>query len=168
MIQRLLGGALVFAGCAGLGFMKAGQLRKEEVLLADSVLLMNRMENELSCRVTPLPALCALAEQCKPELKRLYRLLAEELTKQMLPNVSDCMKQSLQNVTLPESVSSIHDRLGETFGYFDLDGQLRELEAVKKTAEQQLKIIQEDQKNKMKTYQTLGLCAGASLVILLV
>ncbi len=168
MIQKLLGGALVFAGCACVGFMKAGQLRTEEALLADTVRLMTRMENELSCRRTPLPKLCELAGDCRNELKILYIRLAELLSKQTLPNVTECMNMVLKHLPLPQSASMLHSRLGETLGKFDLEGQLRELEAVRKSAEQLLADVRENQKDKRKSYQTLGLCAGAALVILLV
>lgn len=168
MIQKLLGGALVFAGCAGVGFMKAIQLRREEALLSDTVLLLIRMENELSCRRTPLPKLCEMAEECRPELRSLYRALSDVLNGQTQVNVSDCMKLALKQQPLPKSVAMLHAQLGETLGKFDLEGQLRELEAVRKTAQQQLDSVRENQKDKLKSYQTLGLCAGAALVILLV
>ena len=168
MIQKLMGGVLIFAACAGVGFMKAAQLRNEELLLSDTVRLLSRMENELSCRRTPLPKLCELAQDCRIELKKLYTLLLERISSQALPDVSNCMNQAMGQVILPKSVSNLHNMLAQTLGRYDLEGQLRELEAVRKSAEQLLEDIRKTQKDKQKFYQTLGLCAGAALVILLV
>ena len=168
MTQKLIGGALVFIGCAGVGFMKARQLSSEEALLSDTVLLLNRMENELSCRRTTLSDLCELACDCKKELKHLYMELSQLLSQQTLADASACMNHALKQVNLPKSVADLHIRLGQTMGKFDMVGQLRELQVVRKSAEQQLSVIRQEQKDKRRSYQTLGLCAGAALVILLV
>jgi hypothetical protein len=57
--------------------------------------------------------------------------------------------------------------LGETLGRFDLQGQLRGLEAVKKNAEFELEQLRSNQDVRLRNYRTFSICAGAALVILL-
>ena len=56
--------------------------------------------------------------------------------------------------------------LGTTLGRFDLPGQLRGLEAAIRSAEEALRSIRDGAADRRRSYQTLGLCAGAAVAIL--
>ena len=57
--------------------------------------------------------------------------------------------------------------LGRSLGRFDLDGQLREIEFLKENVSSAFSKLTTEQDARLRSYQTLGLCAGAALAILL-
>jgi hypothetical protein len=67
---------------------------------------------------------------------------------------------------LPEQLRKCMERLGDSLGRFDLNGQIQGLGAVKKCAEFELEHLRKNQDVRLRSYQTLGLCAGAALVVL--
>jgi hypothetical protein len=58
--------------------------------------------------------------------------------------------------------------LGRSMGRFDLPGQLSALESVRSSCRRDLAQFTDSRDTRLRNYKTLGLCAGASLVILLV
>ncbi len=57
-------------------------------------------------------------------------------------------------------------QLGRCLGRYDLQGQLQGLEAVQRGCEEALTALGRDREARLRSYQTLGLCAGAALAIL--
>ena len=51
-------------------------------------------------------------------------------------------------------------------GQFDLSGQLKGFEAVNKDCLRELTDLENNRTQRTRSYQTLGLCAGAALAIL--
>ena len=58
--------------------------------------------------------------------------------------------------------------MGSSLGRFDLEGQLQGLESVRIYCREQLDELSKDRDVRLRSYQTLGLCAGAALAILFV
>ena len=56
----------------------------------------------------------------------------------------------------------------DQIGRFDLEGQLQGLESVRVYCRDQLDNLAKDRDVRLRSYQTLGLCAGAALAILFV
>ena len=57
--------------------------------------------------------------------------------------------------------------LGDSLGKYDLDGQLKGIDFVRKNCEEILAKQVQELNNCVRTYKTLGVCAGAALAILL-
>ena len=57
--------------------------------------------------------------------------------------------------------------LGSSLGRFDLSGQLKGLQSVRGECLRELESLEKNQPERLKSYQTLGMCAGAALVIIL-
>jgi len=53
-------------------------------------------------------------------------------------------------------------------GRFDLPGQLEGIQAVRKRCEESLESIRKNRNERLRSYQTLGVCAGAALAIILI
>jgi hypothetical protein len=53
-------------------------------------------------------------------------------------------------------------------GKFDIDGQINGLEAVRSLCRRMLDELTSGREVRLRNYQTLGLCAGAALVILFI
>lgn len=169
MTFKWLGAILITVGCGGCGFQMAASCRREERLLDRLAMSLSFMEWELEYRTTPLPQLCRLTgEQAGGELQRVFRSLAEELEGQIAPNAACCMEAALsQTRNLPASVRELLSDLGSGLGCFDLDGQRKELEAVRLRCLSELDTLRASRDTRMRCYQTLGLCAGAAMAILL-
>lgn len=167
--MRWIGAAMIVAGCGGCGLMMARNYRKEERYMRQLQRSLDRMISELSCHMTPLPQLLRQgADSAGGELSRLLLELAEELELQLAPDAGCCMSVVLgKHNSIPDKTADILRALGRSLGSYDLMGQLRELEALHAECDRILRELSENRENRIRSYQTLGLCAGAALAILL-
>lgn len=169
MNLKIVGAVLIIAGCSGFGFHLAAAHRREESALRQLIAALDFMECELQYRLTPLPELCrqAAANGTGP-VCAVFSTLASELEAQVSPDVSLCMNGALlNNKPLPRLANDAMVLLGKSLGRFDLEGQLKGLEAVRQTCRRNLERLGENRDVRLRSYQTLGLCAGAALAILL-
>ena len=87
-------------------------------------------------------------------------------------NASDtatCMQTALeQNPGLSVNTRETMLHLGQSIGRFDIDGQLMGLESVRQECRRRLSALENNRDVRLRSYQTLGLCAGAALAILFV
>lgn len=170
MSYKWIGAALVVLGCGGCGVSMAAEQRRQERLLHQLMFAVDYMECELQYRLTPLPELCRRASrEAAGSLRQVLRELSTALDNCASPEVSGCMKEVLQrHRELPGSIRRLLSRLGHTLGRFDLPGQLQGLASVKKACREEGRRLSENRTERMRNCQTLGLCAGAALVILFV
>lgn len=170
MIIKIFGVVLTVVGCGSVGFQIAANHRREEKALQQLIRITEYMVCELQYRMTPLPQLCRQAGRLhKQFLGRVFLDLASELESQISPDVVCCMRAVLgKNKDLPPITKRILEHLGETIGRFDLDGQLKGLNATCEECKRSLNSLSNDRDARMRSYQTLGLCAGAALAILLI
>lgn len=170
MNYKIFGAVCVIAGCGGWGFLIAAQYLRKIRLLRQLAAALDYMECELQYRATTLPVLCCqTGEQSTGKLKTLFLKLGEELEAQISPNVECCMASALEKCgDLPAVIKRLCRELGCNMGKFDLQGQLRGLDATRMECRQRLEQLQRNQEARLRSYQTLGLCAGAALVILFI
>ena len=128
------------------------------------------MECELQYRLTPLPALCRqVSAAFRTAPASVFEKLAQEMEAQVSVDVGCCMDVVLSNAkSIPPITEKILAQLGKSIGKFDLEGQLKGLEAVRQECKRNLAMLSENRENRLRSYQTLGLCAGAALAILFV
>lgn len=170
MIYKIIGAGLIIAGCGGFGFKLAANHIKEERTLRQLIGFLDFMECEMQYRLTPLPALCRqAAAEGKGSLCQLFLWLAKELEAQISPDAARCMDVALSKVTdIPKAtVESLHV-LGRSLGRYDLDGQLKGLEAVRQECRRKLEELNHNRDFRIRSYKTLGLCAGAAMAILFI
>ena len=148
----------------------AASHRREESALRQLVNALDFMECELQYRMTPLPELCRLAgRENSGSIRNVLLELARELDEQIAPDVFSCMKAALSAAQdIPDSSARALEHLGQTLGRFDLAGQLKGLEAVRSDCRRILAEMSQNKEQRLRSYQTLGFCAGAALAILLV
>lgn len=169
MIIKIFGSILVIAGCGGFGFKIAAARRKEEKTLRNLISALDFMECELQYRMSALPDLCrSTAAECSGLLQTVFSQFSVELEDQISPDVSSCMRAVLaKQAHLPKCTYEALLMLGESLGRFDMIGQLKGLEAVRAECRRKLNILSTGSDVAVRSYQTLGLCAGAAVVILL-
>lgn len=170
MIYKCIGVILVIAACGGFGCMIAAGYRKEIATLRQLISALDYMECELQYNMTPLPQLCRqTAAESKGVIRTLFYELCLELENQMSPDVEQCVTAVTANTKdIPKEAATIFTLLGSTLGRFDVEGQLRGLEATRKEARRKLDDISKNQTERTRSYKTLALCAGAAVAILLV
>ena len=167
--MRWMGALFVFLGCGSIGFSMAATHKKEEKTIQQIITAIGYMECEMQYRLTPLPLLLGQASQQISGIGReLFGALASELENQISPDVSCCMDALLcKHKDLPPRAREALSMLGQGLGRFDLQGQLKELDSVRSLCERHLKDLENNRDVRLRSYQTLGLCAGAVLAILL-
>ena len=161
---------LIIAACGGFGFALAAAHRREERTLHQLINVLDFMESELTYRLTALPELCrTAANQCTGDLKHLFEVLYKELDAQVQPEVTLCMNAALKSVPyIPSLAAGELNNLGRCLGQFDLEGQLQGIHCVRKHCEETLEAIRKNRSERLRSYQTLGICAGTALAIILV
>lgn len=167
---KWVGAICVISACGGWGFLVAAHYMQCIRLLRQLIAALDYMECELQYRNTALPELCnQTAQQCRGKISVLFSTLSRELDAQISPNVALCMRTTLEQCEdLPEQIKEMCRILGSSLGKFDLKGQLKGLEATRSACRGKLESMVANQDARMRSYQTLGLCAGAALAILFV
>lgn len=170
MFFKIIGVALVIFGCGSMGFRVAASHRQEEKALRQLISILDFMECELQYRLTPLPQLCRQTATEFPQLPgAIFAELCLEMESQVSPDIACCMAVTLEKFKqLPPITRSCIDLLGRSIGRFDLDGQLKGLESVRQDCRRNLEMLENNREVRLRSYQTLGLCAGAALAILFI
>jgi len=168
--MKIIGAVLIVAACGGFGFMVAAHHIREEKSLRQLIILLEYMECELQYRLTPLPVLCRQASsEGNTPVHKSFSMLAQELESQISPDVYRCMTAALtKSGQLPRYTHKAMLMLGHSLGRFNLEGQLKGLAFVKQQCNTELQKLCRNKDNRLRSYQTLGLCAGAAMAILLV
>ena len=169
MIWKFIGSIFVIASCAGFGFVAASEHYREVKTLKMLIDCLNYMEWELQYRMTHLPDLCKqITNRFTGVLKSIFTDLTKQLEMHSEPDVQRCMERILSSrKDVPSYTKNALYYLGRTLGKFDLDGQIKGIHSVREECNQNLEQLQENQSIRMRSYKTLGLCAGAAMAILL-
>ena len=170
MILKLMGAVMVVIGCGGMGFRIAANHRQEEKNLRTLIGILDYMECELQYRLTPLPMLCRqVAKEFPGYLGNVFLELALQMESQISSDMETCMQSVLEKKTnVPPLTMEGLLLLGKSIGRFDIDGQMKGLEAVRQDCRRKLENLSYNRDARLRSYQTLGLCAGAALSILFV
>lgn len=169
-MMKWIGAVLIVLGCGSCGFALAASHKRQEQELRQLIGALDYMQCELQYRLTPLPDLCRqTAVQVPGSLRSLFAQLAQELEDQISPDVEQCMNTAVARCgTLSDAVSRIFVNLGRTLGRFDLEGQLLGLENTRRECRRALDALSDNRDNRLRCYQTLGVCVGAALAILFI
>ena len=167
-MQKWIGALFVIIGCGSVGLAMSYAHRKEEKTLRQLINALDFMQCELQYRLTALPDLCRMtAGQCSDVLRCLFQCLACELEDQISPDVFYCMNSAIAKTpNLPPQTEASLRTLGRTLGRFDLVGQVLGLENARHNCRLTLEKLSENRDIRLRSYQTLSLCAGAALAIL--
>lgn len=168
MNLKWIGAAVILLGCGGFGFRMAASQRQQEKELRQFLSALDLLDWELRYRLSPLPELCLLvSESIQGSVGKLFHKLKQELDRQIAPDAGCCMNAAVSDAPLYSGTKQLLRTLGRTLGRFDLEGQLNGIEAVRQETVLALEKLTKDQDVRLRSYQTLGLCAGAALAILL-
>lgn len=169
MTIKLLGALLILAGACGVGLALAAYERRQALAMDELHRCLQWMSWQLRYKMPPLAELCRdAAKYSSGAVGQALLLFAEELQQQVLPDPSICMRVALGKAKkLPDQVYTRLKELGNTLGQLDLVSQIESLEAASERCSRELHQIRSGLETRKQNYQTLSLCAGAALVILL-
>ena len=170
MILKLMGTVFVVAGCGGIGFWIAVNYRREEANLWQLIGILDYMECELQYRMTPMTALCQqISKVFSGAVGNIFSELGNEMEAQVFPDLAACMSAVVANSRkLTRLTQEELLLLGRSAGRFDLEGQLKGIDAVRQDCKRQMESLSNNRDSRLRSYQTLGLCAGAALAILFI
>ena len=170
MMIRIWGAILILAGCGGFGALICISYKREEEMLRQLIQAINHMQCELQFRLTPLPDLCLQASSaCTGIINKLFIAFSDELNQQVSADVISCFLAAKQLVgKLPGRVEKALNNLSQSLGKFDAQGQLQGLESARIYCTEVLETMGNNRDTRLRSYQTLGICSGAALIILLV
>lgn len=168
MTLKLIGAIMIIGGCGGVGMSMAAAHRNEERGLQQLICALEYMRCELQYRLTPLPALCrGAAAEGNNAVTQVFLDLANTLETKTESDVFFCMKEVLERTPkLPQGVNRILLQLGAGLGKFDLQGQLEGLTFTQEACSRELNALTKDRDVRLRSYKTLGFCAGCALAIL--
>ena len=170
MMLRLIGAALIIAACGGAGSYMGIQYHREIVVLRQFQQTLEYMQQEMAYHLSPLPELCrGAAARSSGSLRKFWEQTAMEMESQIAPDAVSCMDAAANKVTsLPKYTAQALGMLGKILGCFDLEGQQKAMQPVHQFCEDKLAELEENKTQRIRNYQTLGLCAGAALAILFI
>ena len=168
---RMIGAGLVVLAAALAGFGCAASVRAQCAQLEGLCWALAYMKSEISSRLTPLPLLFSSLAQCRQ--KDIAAFFGEAGRALSVP----------PGCTVPVSfkrgfAAAPALRLGGTcvqalyglamgLGRFELESQLAAIEACRRTVEQELLIVQAQKRARCRSYETIGVCAGLALAVIL-
>lgn len=169
MDYKWIGAILIVTGCAGFGLSLSAAHRREENCLRSLMAALDYMVCELHFRAPALPELCRGAAKISGRgVGQVFSALAAELETSSAADVGHCMNIALENGDLPPKARDQLQILGTSLGRFDMEGQMKSLESVRASCRRTLDSLTADRDSRLRNYQTLSLCTGAALAILLI
>lgn len=171
MMIRVFGAALVVLGSALFGFGAARQIKRTVSQLEMLDTAMHLMECELSFVSPPLPRLMrTVSKDTQGPVSALFANYAKLLSDPSTKDTEEAMRKALEmtkRLSLPAGTVFSLLEFSQTLGRYDLPGQLSALSSARCRLSGQLERLRSEQKDRCKTYQTLSICAGLAVVILI-
>ena len=170
MFVKIIGAALIMISCGGVGIKMVWMHREEEQSLKEFIRILDFIECEMQYRVTSFPEICRQIEcTFSQKFSSFFGHLVQEIGAMHFQNVDMCFRETLEHCdNLPPLTVKNLSLLGNSICRFDLEGQITEINAVRDSCKKDLAALELNRDERFRSYQTLGLCAGAALAILFV
>lgn len=169
MIIKILGALLIVIACAFIGYQFSVSYIREISHFKDLIWALDNMERELQYRLTPLPDLCrSIFNDNGCKISQIFLKLADLLDSHTENTVFACMEIAIMAVNIQSArVNNLLLNLGKTLGKFDVSGQIKGMQTIKEESIAILNSLSLNQKEKVRSIKTIGLCAGIAIAILL-
>ena len=169
MTIQWAGALMVIVGCGTVGFSMAARYARDVSILQQLCGILNEMEWELQYHLTPLPDLCRLsASNASGVIRDVLIHLGRDLSLREHSDVKSTMESVLLRCNVPRRIQRHLINLGASLGRYDLHGQIRGLRSVKSLCRKELNDLEKERYERVRGYQTLALCAGAAIAIILI
>lgn len=167
---KLFGGFLVVCASAWVGFGAAKTIRSLENNLHEMRSALEYMKCELLYTTDRYSDLCRkLAHNSTGKVSAFFHAL-ETMSSldgyEPIGSTSKAMKSS--GLRIPPAAEYAVEQLFDGFGRCDMNGQLQKISLCSAAIEQQSEQISKSAETRCKTYETVGICAGVALMILVI
>ena len=164
---RLLGAALVTLSASLVGFGFARGVRRQCAQLEGLLWALDFMQSELSSRLTPLPQLFSALSACRQkDVALFFEAAGRALSVPPGCTVPVSFKRGFQASPGQEAVQTLYG-LSMGLGRFDLESQLAAIERAKGSITSVLLQLQAQKRARCRSYETIGICAGLALAVIL-
>ena len=170
-MTRLLGAALLAAGCVGAGVSAAGRLEGRVRDLRQLIAGLEELERELGWRQAPLPELLERAGQGSGGRAAVFfRRCAQRASRLEGCPFRMAWAQELEGASLRLTTPDrlLLDQLGSVLGRYDAASQVQALAEGAARLEEQRRAAQDSRQRLGRVYTALGLAGGALMMILLI
>ncbi|PYI55063.1 stage III sporulation protein SpoIIIAB [Paenibacillus flagellatus] len=169
---KLIGAVLILTAGTLIGFSKAAAFARRPRQIRQLVHALQRLETEMTYGFTPLPeALLRIAERLEPPLAVLLRTAAEPLRTSAGATVAESWREAIdacwKHTALQSNEREIWSQLGFTLGISDRDDQAKHLKLAVHMLQAEEQIAWDEQRRYEKMWRSLGVLAGAFVVILM-
>ena len=168
---RLLGAALLMAGCGGLGLSAVNRLDSRVRDLRELSAGLEILRRELGWRLSPLPeALEAAAGGTHERAARFFAFCAQGSKQLDGTPFRTLWNNGLEQCTLRLSREdrALLEQLGQVLGRYDGDSQRQAVENVLASLGRQQAQAEDDRRRLGRVYGVLGLTAGLFLTLVLI
>ena len=169
MTIRILGAILIFVSCGGFGIRITTGFRNSIKEMRQLIMILTMMESELAYRRLPLEPLCrSLSTKCSGCISVALLHLADALERNNEPDVAGCIHYAIDKTRhMPDLIKDGFKLLGATLGTLDAEEQIKQISFAKSECQNLLQLYTQTKQPHIQSCQTLGLCAGAAMAILL-
>lgn len=168
---KIVGILMVVLGATSTGFGLSAYVRRSVQTLQQLIATLEQMKSEFLFRKTPLPELVRiLSVSSNGDVAAFWGVVADALYQRRESSVYEIMRRALssrQAAGFSVPVRRILLNLGAGLGHYDTAGQVRAVDLALSRLGGQLTELQAEQKARVRSYCTLGICAGLALAILM-
>ncbi len=164
---KTIGVLFVVCGATGAGAATALGVRYALNAARQLCNALERMKNEIDYCRTPLPVLMELLAKEPGPISPLFAEMAGQLSLRREASVYAIVRKSLNAApALPGPVRQILLDLAPGLGRYDVEGQLRAIDLASAQARALLEQYRAEQRGRVRSCCTLGLCAGLAIAIM--
>jgi stage III sporulation protein AB len=169
---KLFGAILILAAGTMIGFSKASVYARRPRQIRQLIHALQRLETEMTYGYTPLPeALLRIAAQLEPQLAALFRMAAEPLLTATGKTAGESWREAVgacwKQTALSSNEREVLSQLSFTLGISDRDDQSKHLRLAVSLLQAEEQAAWDDQRRYEKMWRSLGVLAGAFVVILM-
>lgn len=166
--MKLAGIVFIVLSAGSVGYGMAVAMKKKCIVLRQLLDSLQVLKNEIALCGTPLPqAFALMAVSAEGELERIFSDVAKDMDQHRWVTPYASFQAAMETVS-EEEISPILLSLARKLGKYDIDAQLQGIEMARCQTEELLQQLERERHVKSRTYETLGICAGLAVAILLI
>ena len=165
---KMAGILFVVLGASGAGVSMAAGVRRTTSVMRQLLAALEQMKNEIAYRKTALPELMRiLSLESHGVVAEFFTNVANDLCSHRETTAGAIIRKHLPPAPIfPANVRQILLQLGNSLGKYDVDSQLQGIELAISRLRNLLDAWQAEQQSRVRSYCTLGVCAGAAIAII--
>lgn len=168
---KLVGMILVVAASSAVGFGFAANIRAQSRQIEALLSALSYMKNEIAYRLTPLPELFyLLGKSAARPVGAFFAACAEALMQNPSASVQGVVRSALSQtpqLAITQQTRQTLLELALSLGKFDANGAGAALELAESRLRQELMVLDSHKRERCRSYETIGVCAGLALAVIL-